>query len=353
MWASYLFVFFIALGISYLLTPLIRLLSLKMGWMDKPNYRKINVKPMPLLGGLAIFLSFTSALLIFHAIRPNFMLPLKFWGLLAGCSIIVLAGIVDDVFYLSPRRKLFYQVSAALIAYAYGFSIVSVSEPIGGHFQAPMLLSIFLTVLWIVGFTNAVNLLDGLDGLAAGVSAIVAATLFFAGIKGHNMAIAVLSIALAGSALGFLRHNFYPAKIFMGDTGSMLLGFTLALISIEGAYKSSTFFAIFIPIIAMGLPFIDTGLSILRRILSGKKIFSADKEHVHHKLLLIEGHQKDAVLTLYMLSISFGFIAVALTGMRGIWAISAVIITIILTIQWAKSFGLLDFFKKMPQNEKK
>jgi UDP-GlcNAc:undecaprenyl-phosphate GlcNAc-1-phosphate transferase len=353
MFKTYLFIFLIAFGISYLLTPLIRILSLKMGWLDKPNYRKINTKPMPLLGGLAIFISYASALLIFHALRPNFMLPLKFWGLLSSCSIIVMAGLVDDIFYLSPRRKLFYQVCAAMIAYAYGFNIILVSGPIGGHFQVSMFLSFFLTVFWIVGFTNAVNLLDGLDGLAAGVSGIVSMTLFFAGIKGHNPIIAILSIPLAGSALGFLRHNFYPAKIFMGDTGSMFLGFTLALISIEGSYKGSTFFAIFIPIIAMGLPFVDTGLSILRRILSGKKIFTADKEHVHHKLLMIEGHQKKAVLTLYMLTISFGLIAVALTGMRGIWAFSAIVITGILTIQWAKSFGLFDFFNKKPQDEKK
>ena len=131
------------------------------------------------------------------------------------------------------------------------------------------------------------------------------------------------------------------------------MGFMLALISIEGSYKGSTFFAIFVPIIAMGLPFVDTGLSILRRVLSGQKIFKADKEHVHHKLLLMEGHQVKAVLTLYMLTISFGFIAVALIGMQGIWAFSAIVITVVLTIDWAKSFGLFDFFNKKPQDEKK
>ena len=139
----------------------------------------------------------------------------------------------------------------------------------------------------------------------------------------------------------------------MGDTGSMFLGFILALISIEGSFKGSTFFAIFVPIIAMGLPFVDTGLSILRRMISGQKIFSADKEHVHHKLLMVKGHQKTAVLTLYGLTISFGFIAVALIGMQGIWAFCAIVITIILTIQWAKSFGLFDFFKNLRLNEEK
>ena len=324
-----------------------------MGWLDKPNFRKVNQKPMPLLGGFAIFAAYMTALFIIRAIKPDFISAHKFIGLVGGCGVIVMAGITDDIFYLAPRRKLFYQVSAAAIAYAYGFSIIHVSHPIGGQFEAPMLLSFFLTIFWIIGITNAVNLLDGLDGLAAGVSGIVAMTLFFSGIRGNSPIIAALSLPLAGAAFGFLKHNFYPAKIFMGDTGSMFLGFMLALISIEGAYKGSTFLTIFIPIIAMGLPFIDTGLSILRRVMSGQEIFKADKEHVHHKLLLIEGQQKKAVLTLYMLTVSFGFISLALVRMQGIWALLAVVITGLLTIRWARSFGLLDFMRKEEQHEKK
>jgi UDP-GlcNAc:undecaprenyl-phosphate/decaprenyl-phosphate GlcNAc-1-phosphate transferase len=347
----YLITFFASFGIAFLLTPVIRAMSLKMGWLDKPNYRKINKSPMPLLGGLAIFIGYVSALVMLHIIKPDFLTGQKFIGLLGSISIIAMAGIVDDILYLTPRRKLFYQVSAAIIAYAYGFSIIKVSSPAGGQFIAPDILSLFLTVIWIVGFTNAVNLLDGLDGLAAGVSAIIAMTLFFSGLRGNSPTIALLALPLAGSALGFLRHNFYPAKIFMGDTGSMLLGFSIALISIEGAYKGTSFFTIFVPIIAMGLPFADTGLSILRRMVTGQQIFKADKEHIHHKLLIIAGQQKQAVLTLYFLTISFGFIAVALTRMQGIWAFFAILITVILTIRWANSFGLLDFMGKK-KNEK-
>ncbi len=344
----YLTLFLIAFTISYVLTPLIRLLSIKMGWFDKPNYRKINSEPMPLLGGMAIFISYTITLFILHLFHPHLFSQQKFMGFWGSTMIIIVAGVVDDIFYITPRRKLFYQVCAASLAYVHGFNIAVISGPTGGHFAVPMFVSYLLTVFWMVGFTNAVNLLDGLDGLAAGVSAIVAMTLFFAGVRGHNTSIAILSLPLAASALGFLRYNFYPAKIFMGDTGSMFLGFSLALISIEGAFKGSTFFAIFVPIIAMGLPFFDTGLSIIRRIIMGQKIFQADKEHVHHQLLMIKGHQKNVVLTLYMLTISFGLIAVSLAGMHGMGAFVAVVITTILTIQWAKSFGLLDFFKNKP-----
>ncbi len=317
-----------------------------MGWLDKPNFRKVNQKPMPLLGGLAIFLAYMTALFIIRALKPDFISAEKFFGLVSSGTVIVLAGIVDDIFYLTPRRKLFYQLCAASIAYACGFSILKVSHPISGQFDAPLLVSFFLTIFWIIGITNAVNLMDGLDGLAAGVSGIVALTLFFSGIRGNSPVLALLSLPLAGAALGFLRHNFYPAKIFMGDTGSMLLGFMLALISIEGAYKGSTFLTIFVPIIAMGLPFIDTGLSILRRAIRGKEIFKADMEHVHHRLLMIEGHQKKAVLTLYSLTISFGFISLALVRMSGIWTFMTIVITVMLSLSWAGSLGLLDFDRK-------
>ena len=173
---------------------MIRILSVKMGWLDKPNFRKVNQKPMPLLGGFAIFAAYMTALFIIRAIKPDFISAHKFIGLVGGCGVIVMAGITDDIFYLAPRRKLFYQVSAAAIAYAYGFSIIHVSHPIGGQFEAPMLLSFFLTIFWIIGITNAVNLLDGLDGLAAGVSGIVAMTLFFSGIRGNSPIIAALSL---------------------------------------------------------------------------------------------------------------------------------------------------------------
>ncbi|MDP2923099.1 MAG: MraY family glycosyltransferase [Candidatus Omnitrophota bacterium] len=348
MYRYYILTFLIACGVSLLLTPLVRRLSLRMGWLDKPNWRKINKKPMPLVGGLALYIGFAVSLLFVIFQEPFRQNSDKFFGFLASSFIIVLIGIADDTKGLTPRRKLFYQIVASTIAVMCGYTIFKVSNPLGaGYFHIPILLAVGLTIVWIVGFTNAVNLMDGLDGLAAGVTTIIATSLFFSTVKGNNPTAALLSIALAGSCLGFLRHNFYPAKIFMGDTGSMFLGFALALISIEGAYKGATLVTLIIPIIAMGVPLADTALSILRRLISGNSVFNADKEHIHHKLLIREGTQRKAVLTLYFLTISFGLIAIALSGMKGVWAFFAILITAILTLRWIINAGLVDFIRKI------
>jgi UDP-GlcNAc:undecaprenyl-phosphate GlcNAc-1-phosphate transferase len=351
MYKYYIAVFLIAGGISFILTPFVRRLSLKMGWLDKPNWRKINKKAMPLCGGIAIYLGFVISMILFVSKNPFTYSSHKLLGLLGSSFIIFLVGIEDDIRRLTPRRKLFYQVVAAALAFLFGFEIIKISHPFGGVFQVPMLISMAITIFWIVGFTNAVNLMDGLDGLASGVVAIIAGSLFFASLRGNNPIAAILSIGLVGSALGFLPYNFYPAKIFMGDTGSMFLGFILALISIEGAYKGATFVTFFIPIIAMGVPVIDTWLAIFRRLVKGNGVFHPDKEHVHHKLLFREGSQREAVITLYFLTASFGFIAIALSRMGGAWAFFAIVITAILTMRWAINSDLFDFIKEIDKNE--
>jgi len=334
--------FIIALSIAYILTPVVQRISISMNWLDKPNYRKINKKPMPLMGGIAIFLAFLIAIALSMFEEPFANNIDKFVGFLASSFIIVLVGFQDDTKGMSARRKLTYQIAAALVAANFGFTIIKVSHPLGGAFYAPLLVSMTITVFWIVGFTNAINLLDGLDGLASGVVAIIAGSLFFASIKINNPVSALLSIALAGSSLGFLRFNFHPAKIFMGDTGSMFMGFALSLISIEGAYKSSTLVTLLIPIIAMGIPVIDTGLSILRRLTKGNDVFKPDKEHIHHKLLT-GGSHREAVLRLYFLTACFGLIAISLAGIRGIWVILALIATGLLALRWVVNSGFLDF----------
>jgi len=341
----YVAIFLIAWIISFSLTPLMRRLSLRMNWVDKPNWRKINRKPMPLLGGIAIYAGFIISIL-FIVSRPGFHTnTTKFLGLIGSSFVIVLVGIADDIKGLTPRRKLFYQIAASIIASTCGYAILRVTQPFGGSFYTPILISMVLTIFWIVGFTNAINLLDGLDGLAAGVVTIIAGSLFFAGLKNNNPIVAILSIGVVGSTLGFLPYNFYPAKIFMGDAGSMFLGFALSLISIEGAYKGATFVTLSIPIIAMGVPVIDTGLSILRRLIKGNGVFKADKEHIHHKLLFREGSQREAAVILYFLTASFGLIAIALSGMKGIWAFFAIFITAVLTLRWIANSGLFDFMK--------
>ncbi|MBN2119852.1 MAG: undecaprenyl/decaprenyl-phosphate alpha-N-acetylglucosaminyl 1-phosphate transferase [Candidatus Omnitrophica bacterium] len=339
----YLITFLVALLASFTLTPFVRQLSIKNKWLDKPGQRKMNKKPVPTAGGIAIYLGFVLAI-AFFMFKKTFAGDLnKFVGFLGGGLIIVLSGIQDDIKGLTPRRKLFYQIMAASIASIFGYVIFKVSGPFGGAFHLTELLSMVITIFWIVGITNAVNLLDGLDGLASGVVAIIAVTLFFAALKSASPVVALLSIAVVGSSLGFLPHNFYPARIFMGDTGSMFLGFGLALISIEGAHKGSTLITLFIPIIAMGVPVVDTFLSILRRLVKGNGVFRADKEHIHHKLVFLNGSQRDAVLRLYFLTACFGLIAVSFTGMRGIWSLFALIATAILTLRWVVNHGFLDF----------
>ncbi|MFC1590819.1 glycosyltransferase family 4 protein [Candidatus Omnitrophota bacterium] len=343
MYKYYISIFLISLFISFLLTPVMRRLSIKNNWTDKPNQRKINKKPVPLLGGIAIFTAFavSVSLLMF---RGSFSGSLsKMIGFLGGSFIIILVGIEDDLRGITARRKLFYQIAAAAIAAISGFMIIDVSHPLGHTFQAPAFLSIGLTIFWIVSFTNAVNLLDGMDGLASGIVAIIAGSLFFAAIKSGNVLVAVLSIGIIGSALGFLPYNFYPAKIFMGDTGSMFLGFSIALISLEGAHKGSALITLLIPIIAMGVPIVDTLLSILRRLVKGNAVFKADKEHIHHKLLFLGNSQREVVIRLYFLTACFGMIAISLASIRGVWAFLALAATGLLTLRWVVNSGFLDF----------
>lgn len=349
MFKLYLLPFLIAFLIAFLLTPVVRLISLKMGWLDKPDWRKINKCPMPLAGGMAIYAGFVIALLFLIHTGPSALNRDKLWGLLGSAFIIFLVGIADDIQELTPRRKLFYQTVVAIIAYLSGYAIIRITGPLGGHFNVPVLISIGLTVFWIVGFTNAVNLLDGLDGLAAGIVVIISGSLFFTAMRqdNPNTIVAILSVCLAGSSLGFLPNNFYPAKIFMGDTGSMFLGFVISLISIEGTYKGSTFVTFFVPVIAMGVPVIDTGLSILRRLVKGNGIFKPDREHIHHKLLLQEGSQRKAVVKLYLLTLFFGFVAIGLSGMRGVWAFWGIILTVVATLRMLINLGFLDFGKEM------
>ena len=339
----YLTTILIAFGLSAGLTPLVRRLCLRMGWVDHPGPRRINKKPVPRGGGIAIYTGFVIALIVFILTGPMGTERNKLFGLLVASFVIFLVGFADDTQGLTPRRKLFYQVVAAEVAYLFGFSIIKVSMPLGGAFHAPALVGMGLTIFWIVGFTNAVNLLDGLDGLAAGVIAIISGSIFFAAIKNHNPVVAVLSIGIIGSALGFLPYNFYPAKIFMGDTGSMFLGFVMALTTIEGTIKGATFVTFFVPVIAMGVPVLDTGLSIVRRLIRRKDVFTADKEHMHHKLLVQEGTQRDAVIKLYFLTICFGSIAIGLSGLKGVWAFFGVILTALATLRFVMKFELGNF----------
>ena len=301
----------LAFGLAFALTPLCRKLAFRIGALDYPGARKVHRQAMPLLGGLAIYLSF-------WAVSAPLLLPEgggQLQGLFWGSTLILLLGIYDDLKGLSYKVKLAGQFAAAFILLAYNIKIEFITLP----FQEITFLGYFvipLTLFWVVGLTNAVNLIDGVDGLATGVSAI-AAIVMFALTWGEFPLIPVLTLILAGAALGFLPHNFSPARIFLGDTGSLFLGFLLAGFSIMGVTKQATLTTLIIPVIIFGLPITDTFYAIWRRFRNGQPIFKADKGHIHHRLLDVGLTTRQTVMILYFCSIYFGAAAIVFNRFTG------------------------------------
>ncbi len=340
----YLTTFFISAAAAIILTPVVRKAALAFCILDKPGGRKVHRSNMPLLGGIAIAVAFfTGTAVAFYAI-PGAMdrFLFKFTGLSVASAIILLLGIIDDIRPLKAKLKFFIQIIAASILISCGFTVEEVTIPFLGKFSLGFLGVIF-SMLWVVGMTNAINLLDGLDGLAAGISAIASFFIFLSAVEQHEYVTAFLTCALAGACAGFLPFNFYPAKIFMGNPGSMFLGFMLSAISIVSFQKSTTIITLFIPVIALGVPIIDTALAIVRRLAKKRHIFQADKEHIHHKLLFREESQRRVVISLYFLATCFGMIALSFRGIQGIYAIAALIIVILVTFKWMKNSGFLEF----------
>ncbi len=306
----YLIAFVAALAISFATTPLIKLLAIKIGAIDFPgDDRRIHDEPIPRLGGLAIYIGF---LIVALALGPY---NIKALGVLGGGTLIVILGIIDDMKPLSPRLKLLIQIIAAIILAGCGVRVEWVTNPFN-TVEGMTYLSYFsypITVFWVVGVTNTLNLIDGLDGLAAGIASIAAFTLLAVSLMNGHTTVVIYAAALAGAAIGFLPHNFNPAKIFMGDTGSTFLGFILAAISIEGAVKGATTLAIAIPVLALGLPIFDTTFAIIRRLINGKPIMGADRGHLHHRLLALGLTQRQVVYTLYAASAFLGMGAIVIT----------------------------------------
>lgn len=301
--------FLVAFAVSFIATPAVKRIAIRLGAIDIPSERKVHCSPIPRMGGLAIYIAFIAAFLFFGEINASAV------GLLTAVTMIVVLGMIDDVVELSAKIKLAGQIAAALVfALSSPLNTVAwVSNPFGTGMLYMGKLAVPLTVFWVVGITNTINLIDGLDGLAAGVSFIASITLAIFSYQMQQPSMVLLAVIIAGSSFGFLQHNFNPAKIFMGDTGSMFLGFVLAAISVQGAIKSAATIALAIPILALGFPIMDTSLAILRRFLQGNPIFQADKSHLHHRLLELGYSQRQAVLFLYSVSIFFGMSAIALT----------------------------------------
>jgi len=307
----YLIVFIAAMATTLLLTPLVRRAALALRVVDRPGERKIHAAPMPLLGGLAVAAGFAAGCAVAYAHPGLRSFDTPFLGLLTGAAMMVMLGIYDDRFGADAKLKLSVQTLAATIVVASGSSIEILTNPFGGHWDLGA-LSVPASILWIVGLTNALNLIDGLDGLAAGIGAIVSLTLFAVAIPDPVSFVPITALALAGSCIGFLRSNFPPARIFLGDTGSLLLGFVIAVIGMQGFLKGTTALTLLVPLIAVGVPVLDTCLAILRRSVRRTHLFQADREHLHHRLLRIGLSQRQAVGVLYWASIFLALTAICL-----------------------------------------
>ncbi len=298
------FVSFGAALVSVLiLTPIVRWIATRLGAVDVPEDRKVHEKPTPTLGGVAIYLSMmigTAVYLIFGRSRVS---GGDLAGVLLGATIIVIFGAIDDVRGLSPLSKLFGQVLGAGVLVIMGVQIQNIHFPGMSVISLSPELSVIISLLWVVAFINIINLIDGLDGLAAGITCIASFSMFYyatqTGVGSTFVDAALISIVMAGATLGFLRYNFNPASVFMGDSGSMLLGFMLGAVTIQGVLKSIAAAALIVPLMALAIPIIDTGMAITRRLRKGISITHADKEHIHHRLLNMGHSQRQAVILLY------------------------------------------------------
>lgn len=286
--------------LSLILTPLIRKLAIKIGAVDMPGERRINLKEVPTMGGLAIYLSFFFALFV--------LLPIPLWQIVPtflGATIVLVTGIVDDLIELTPRMKMLGITIAALVIYfAADIRIDIVTLPIIGSFSIGF-LSLPFTIIWILAITNAVNLVDGLDGLATGVSIIALSTMGVIGyffLTVENAVVSIMIFVLVGALAGFLPYNFFPARIFLGDTGALFLGFMIAVMSLQGL-KNATLISLIIPVVILGIPITDTIYAMLRRYLNKKPISSADKMHLHHQLMALGLTHRQTVLAIYCLAL--------------------------------------------------
>ncbi|MGY4688901.1 glycosyltransferase family 4 protein [Salibacterium sp. K-3] len=320
--------------LSLLLTPLVKKLAFKIGATDQPNHRKVHKGAMARLGGLSIYAAFLVGLLILQP--ENAYMP---YILTAG-TIIIITGFLDDLTELSAKWKLLGQIIAAVIVVMGGVQIEFINLPFDSQLHLGW-FSIPLTLVWIIGITNAINLIDGLDGLAAGVSSIVLATVSVLSIIQGDIFIVALGIALLGGTLGFLVHNFNPAKIFMGDSGALFLGFMIGVISLLG-FKNVTIFSLVVPVIILAVPISDTFFAIIRRVVNKQPLSAPDKSHLHHCLLRLGYSHRQTVMIIYALSLFFGMSALMFT-ISTLWVSLVIMMVLLIGIElMAELVGLVN-----------
>jgi UDP-GlcNAc:undecaprenyl-phosphate/decaprenyl-phosphate GlcNAc-1-phosphate transferase len=316
-------IFFLSLLFSFVLTRCVRDFASRCGWVAIPSHeRHLHSRPLPRLGGVAIFISFSLSMLaaaVMARYIPNLhsAFALKtLLTILAPATAVFLLGVYDDLRPVGPYVKFAVQGLAATMLFMGGLRILNIPVLFGEH-QLPWFVGLPFTILWVLAITNAFNLIDGLDGLAAGSALFSTLVAFVVTLLNGYSLVTVMTIALAGAILGFLRYNFNPATIFLGDSGSLFIGFLLSALALAGAQKAPTIVAVAIPVVSFGLPILETSLSILRRLISGRPVFTADREHIHHKLLQHGLTHRQVVIVLYAVSAVFALLSLFLLWPTG------------------------------------
>lgn len=335
----------VAFGIAIIMTPLIRKIALKYEVCARPNHRTVHQDIVPKLGGIGIFAAYLAGFMLIMLSAGQQFETLVREGIifLIGGSLILIVGIYDDIKEINYYHKLLLQVIAALIVILSGYKISIIINPFGGVISLGI-FSVPFTLLWIVGITNAINLIDGLDGLAAGISLGAAAVIMAISLWFGNMASAFPAAILAGALLAFLFFNFNPAKIFLGDSGSLFIGFMLACFSINGTFRDGSAVALLIPVIVLGIPITDTILSFVRRLRKGVHPFVADREHTHHRLLNLGLSHKQVVMLMNGISYSWGAIAFVIYTTHSHYSLLLLLFVLLTIVIWLKKLGFVQYF---------
>ena len=338
---------FVTFLVSVLLVPIVKKVAEHVGAMDVPNARKVHKKPMPRLGGLAIYIAFLLGYILYGQISTQMI------SILIGSFLLIIVGIFDDINSVPAKYKFLVQTIAASIVVVYGKLGFSELTILGLSFHFPMIINDILAIFFIVAITNAINLIDGLDGLSSGISAIYFLTIAVIALITNKLGgiDIILSLIMLGATLGFLFHNFPPAKIFMGDTGSLVLGFMISIIALLG-YKVTTFTSLVVPIVVLAIPIFDTLFAILRRLLKGQSVAVADKEHFHHQLLKMKYSPVASILIIYAIDIAFAVVSILYVLGDNQFAIAIYVVLMILLLFVVLRTDILFEHKKKKENEK-
>ncbi|MGH2404568.1 MAG: MraY family glycosyltransferase [bacterium] len=347
----------VALLVTYAMTPLVRSIAQRVGAIDYPGGRRINTEPTPRLGGIAIYAGFVAAAAVAMVItRPievvgNGVMYIRFpvalqtdrglLGIMLGGTFLLACGIYDDIRGMHPALKFLAMLAAAAVLIPFGLATQFLTHPLTGQTIPAGPWGAAFTIVWVVAVVNVINFIDGVDGLAAGIAAIAATTLLLTAVHKSDAVAISLAAALVGTAVGFLRHNFNPARIFMGDSGSMFLGYVLGGLSVMGLYKSYTAISLLVPILALGVPIADTAFAIVRRFRSRQPVYLPDRGHLHHRLLDRGLSQRQTVFLLYLVSAVLGLGALALANVNRGGSIVTLGLIVTVLLVGARRMGLL------------